>query len=152
MNCVSFYIPFTQSLHLYLRFGLRLPPQRDAVMLCQPAVGLLGLLLLLPIFFFSLFFCIIMLSCVCVCVFVSCVLRGSFRLIKEMIYRSTMLEEFPDRSSNHVSSNELSPLNHSRPPKRLAPKTHPYVRTHTHTRTHTHLPLHVLQHIHASGG
>lgn len=72
--------------------------------------------------------------CVCVCVFVSCVLRGSFRLIKEMIYRSMMLEEFPDRSSNHVSSNELSPLNHSRPPKKLAPKTHPYVHTGTHTR------------------
>ncbi len=85
------------------------------------------------VFFSFVFnFCIVM-SCACVCVFLSCTLRESFRLIKEMIYRSMMLEEFPDRSSNRVFSNELSPLNHSQPQKRLAPETLAYLCTHTFT-------------------
>lgn len=49
-------------------------------------------------------------------VLVCCALSESFKLIKDMIYRSTLLEELPDRSSNRRDfSNELSPLNHRQP-------------------------------------
>lgn len=77
------------------------------------------------------------------CVFQLCAEREFFRLIKEMIYRSMMLEEFPDRSSNRVFSNELSPLNHSRPQKSLSPPRHLCTYTCMHTRTFiTHITVH----------
>lgn len=120
---------FMQSLYLYLWFPLRLPryvtPSRS--------VGLQQ----------ASFFCIVTFVCLCMCVFVSCALRESFRLIKEMIYRSMMLEEFPDRSSKRVFSNELSPLNHSQPQKKLAPETHARMRYTINTHRHTNLSLHI---------
>lgn len=132
------YIPFAQSLYLYLWFALRLPrhvtPSRS-VSLQQAFTPPSSLR--------------IVMLCVCVCVFVSWMLRGSFRLIKEMIYRSMMLEEFPDLPSNRVFSNEFSPLNHSQPQSRLAPKKHAIL-IHARTNTHIHLSLHILQYIHTA--
>lgn len=110
--------------------GSSFTPPCDAVTLRQPVAP--------SFFFFPL--CIVRL-CACVSVFVSCALRGSFRLIKEMIYRSMMLEEFPDRSSNLLKW-ALSTQPQSTA-QSLAPETHAYVYIHTHTRKDAHAHTHV---------
>lgn len=110
--------------------GSSFTPLRDAVTLCQPVA------------FFFLFFCIVKL-CVCVSVFVSCALRGSFRLIKEMIYRSMMLEEFPDRSSNllkwALSTQPQSTTEETRPQDTCICR-----HFHIHTHTHAYICMHCI--------
>lgn len=64
----------------------------------------------------SSFFSSFKVLCLRVCVCVSWMLGGSFRLIKDMIYRSMMLAEFPDHFSNLLRW-ALSPLNLSQPLK-----------------------------------